>query len=113
MSEQQRVQIFEKSQRVQIMDLQQFPIAANYHGVGSLDIRNKILVQDPIQKIGPYVLNLKEDRNNKNFERKGLTTYSEIIDCHVAGDKIPFRRFYFVGNPLEIFNEIKEKGYSF
>lgn len=113
MSEQQRIQIFDDSQSVHITDLQRFPIAANYSEVGSLDIRNKILVQDPVQRIGPYVLNRQEDKGSRQFERKGLCSGAEIVDVHAAGDKIPNGRFYFCGDIAEIFNEIRMAGYSF
>ena len=87
------------------------PLAANYTGIGSLDIRDKILIQDPINKKGPYILN----KENK-FAKEDLTGCREarILEEHIAGDKIDFRRFYLIDEDTqEVFIELKNRGYSF
>jgi hypothetical protein len=95
-------------------DLQKHPLAANYHETGSGDISDKILIQDPIFRQGPYVLDRSENPDNKVFRRGGLTALSKpgIIPCFTAGDKISDNRFYFAGDAQELFRELQEKGYA-
>ncbi len=107
--------IIEKPSELHITDLLKYPLAANYQNKGSTDIRDKILVQDPFQQKGPFIFDLKRKSRSKHFKRQTLQGYGEpkIVDYHVAGDKIPDNRYYFVGNPEDLFEELKKLGYKF
>ncbi len=108
----QRVQQAQLGDHISLIDAQRYPLAANYIGVGSNDIRDKILVQDPFRKKGPYVL---DQRDSTLFQKRNLSGVGEpgIVQVHVAGDKIPVRWFYFAGDPELLFMELQERGYTF
>lgn len=96
-------------------ELRPLPLAANYHKTGSLDIRDKILVQDPIGMRGPYVLDRGDDPSNRVFRKSDIQGFGkpQIIDAHTAGDKVPSYRYYFIGAPMVLFEELKSRGFSF
>lgn len=111
----QQMQQAQRGDHISLLDAQQYPLAANYSSVGSLDIRDKILVQDPFQRRGPYVLDRQIDATVRTFRKQSLQGMDrpELVEVHVAGDKIPVRRFYFAGDPQNLFQELREKGYQF
>ncbi len=103
------------------------PLAANYEDIGSRDINGRLLVQDPSRNLGPYILDLKPEeefaevwRDQKTFRRGHISRLFEYLkkepqqeDAFVAGDKIPYNRFYYIGDPQELFEELRAEGFSF
>ncbi len=91
------------------------PLAANYYDTGSGDIRDRILVQDPVEMRGPYVLNRASNPESKVFRKSSLSGVGapEIVSVHAAGDKISDDRYYFIGSPSALFQELREKGFRF
>ncbi len=103
------------------------PLAANYEEIGSRDINGRLLVQDPSRSLGPYILDLKPEeettelwRDQKTFRGGHVSRLFEALkkeprleDCFVAGDKVPYNRFYYIGDPQELFEELRAEGFSF
>lgn len=61
-----------RSQFPSLMDLQHYPLAANYRSIGSSDIRNKIVVQDPFLGRGPYILNQQINSAIRTFRKENF-----------------------------------------
>lgn len=96
-------------------DLKKIPLAANYFATGSGDIRDKILVQNPLEMKGPYVLDRASDPTSTVFKHSTLQGFGKpaILKEHTAGDKIPSDRYLFIGKPSALFEELKARGYTF
>ena len=103
-------------------------LAANYENIGSGDINGRLAVQDPSRNLGPYVLDSKpgeDDRDlwkdQKVFRRGHVSRLIQSLgkepqiekDGFPAGDKIPYNRYYFIGDPQEFFEELSAEGFSF
>jgi len=106
----------------------QKPLAVNYENIGSGDINGRLAVQNPTRSLGPYVLDLKpwEDdrglwRDPKVFRRGHVSRSIQALgkepkierDGFPAGDKIPYNRYHFIGDPHKLFEELRAEGFSF
>lgn len=105
--------LFNRPEEARQHELQRLPLAANYCGTS---IGNSILVQDPLNQKGPYILDRDENPDDKIFVRRNLLFSGsdiKIVAAHRAGDIIPDQRFFYIGDPQEMFKELEARGYSF
>ncbi len=85
----------------------QRPFAIHYKGCGNTDIKDKLLIQNPITKSGVYSLDTSS--NNKKFN----LIQPDYCDWFVASDKVAPYFYTFIGDPEELFKEFIQKGYEF
>lgn len=96
----------------------QKPLAANYEEIGSGDIRGRSMIQDPLRNIGPYVLDMAVQpatfrRGYVSRSSQELGVEPKIEETLAAGDKVPYNRFYFIGDPQKLFQELRSEGFTF
>lgn len=92
----------------------ELPLIVQY-GRDDKQIDRKTFIQDPINNFGPFVLDRAESQDNKIF-RKGslrITGYSGIEDDFMGHKWVYLYGLFFVGNPRELFDELKSRNYAF